>query len=109
MAVEERNLPLEPVRERNVIRVKAGDIGRGGKLATFIERRDKTLMGPRRNSDPRIGSRGFLRDRGGLVGRAIVNDQAFKISKSLGENAVDRLTQEARGIIRGHHDGHPRC
>jgi hypothetical protein len=47
----------------------------------------------------------FLDNAGGVVGRAVVNDQNFKIRKVFAEHAFDRLVKELRSIVGRRDDG----
>jgi hypothetical protein len=54
---------------------------------------------------PRIAPGIRIKQGGGAVGRAAVDDYELELAEGLREDAVNGLTQKALAIEDGHHDG----
>ncbi len=101
------DLTLEPLGQRDVVRVEAGDVLAARFVEPAVERGGETAL-------PVVAQHGEarvvdLREHGGrLVGRRVVDREQLEVAERLAQHAVDGLAQKARVVVNGEEDGHER-
>ena len=88
---QQRDLAGQPIRQRHVVGIHAGNVLRRNQVNTGIEREDNAgILFIAMHADPRVGKR--TTDRLGAVRRAVVDNEQLKRFKRLREDALDGLS-----------------
>ena len=104
MAVEVRDLALEPVGQHDVVGIHACDERRLRERAARVEgHRQATRVLPL-DADPWIPLRCLCEQLGRPVGRAVVDDDQLEVGERLRQRRVERLAEEALAVSHWHHD-----
>ena len=96
-------LPLEPVRQRDVVGIEPRDVGAPGAIQRTIQRPGETLRVLVANDDePRIVE--GRENLGRPVARTVVDDEQLEILDRLAQHARDGVAQEALAVLHREED-----
>jgi hypothetical protein len=105
---DERRERLEVVGREQVVRRQVGDErGRGRGQAVVEGHPEAAVAGPAQQPDARVPEHGRDR-RGGVVGRAVVDDDELPVGQRLGPEAPHSAAKERRLGVGRHEHGHAR-
>jgi hypothetical protein len=103
---EERALPREALRPRDVVGIEACDERRAHVREARRQRVRESPGSLRVHAQPGIRDGG--QDRGRPIRRPVVHDDELELAERLAEHAVDRLAHEHLAVADRHEDRHGR-
>ena len=104
---QKRDLTGQPIRQRHVVGIHAGNVLRRNQVDTGIERENNAgILFIAKHADPRVAKRPT--DRLGAVRRAVVDNEQLKRFERLREDALDCLSQESLAVIDRQEHRHDR-
>ena len=106
--VEQGDLPLEAVGQREIVGVHPRDQRRAGERHAVAKCPGEAGVFLADDTDTRIAPRVVGQDRARAVGRAVVDDDEFEIAERLLEDAFDRIGQMFLAIVDRHDDRNAR-
>src|SRR5918992_6121633 len=115
MSFQIYKLLLQPIGIANVVGVHSSDVFSPGHEARAIQCGYHTEVFLMKNSNTIIFTSVFFEYRACFIGRAVVDDDEFKVPKRLIEHALDRVIQKSVSVVYGHDNAnlwscyHDRC
>ena len=94
MLIKKLYLPVQSFRQRNVIGIHSRNIFTTSMMQTVVQSSTHAFSRSSQQADSGIARGKILDEKCGLVRRAIVNNDKFKILKGLRQDALNRCRNE---------------
>ena len=99
--IQEGHLPLQFVRQQDVVGIQEADRLTGRSGETRIASRAETAVRFGHDRDPAVAGPELVGDRLRGISRAIVHDDQLEVPPSLVQDALDRVREEPLRVVGG--------